>query len=290
MRGTKRRRRLSFGRGKRKPRQRSPYISLPPLYRNFRIDEDFKNKVKEELLDPAYHESGKPEEICGTFRIEWDESKDEYVLVHNNVKQGMSTKTLGDLIVERGGLENGVQFCHPKLYVHNVLWHTHPRGVPAYPSGSDVFITIINDCTRGLTHQESTAQTFVEFLFTEHGFWVIHRNVYENGGIASALDFTETRGRPIRMKNKKMTQVVNIREKVDELIDKLEQRLIQHYYRSRVPDQEAVRDIQELMDTDEDFKLIHNKLKIHFFPWEREQITLPEILFTTKVGGVCIAQ
>ena len=259
------------------------------IYKYFRIDSEFKNHVLDEIRNPEMHELGKPAEICGTFDIEWDEGSEEYVLKHNNVKPGKTTKYMGDLTVERGGVEDGVQFCHPKRYVHNVLWHTHPRGVPAYPSGSDVFITVINDCTGGLSHTESTAQTFVEFLFTEHGFWVVHRNVYENGQIASALDFTETRGKPIHMKNKRMIRVTNIRENIDTLIEVLEQRLISHYYRNRIPNKEIVNDIQSFMDTNKDFEIIHNRLKINFYPWETERITLPEILFTTKVEGICIA-
>ena len=259
------------------------------VYKSFRIDSEFKNHVLDEIRNPEMHELGKPAEICGTFDIEWDEGSGEYVLKHDNVKPGKTTKNVGELTVEKGGVEDGVQFCHPKRYVHNVLWHTHPRGVPAYPSGSDVFITVINDCTGGLSHKESTAQTFVEFLFTEHGFWVVHRNVYENGQIASALDFTETRGKPIHMKNKRMIRVTNIRENIDTLIEILEQRLISHYYRNRIPNSSIVEDIQNFVNTNKDFEIISNRLKINFYSWETERITLPEILFTTKVEGICIA-
>jgi len=244
-----------------------------------------------EIQNPEYHLPGKPSEICGTFNIVWKEDSQEYLLVHDNENAGKSTRTTatGDFLVERGGMEGGVQFCHPRRYVHNVLWHTHPRGVPAYPSGSDIFITVINDCTRGLRHSESTAQTFVEFLFTECGFWVVHRNVYSDGRIASALDFTESRGAPIRMKNKRMIRVDNLRDEIDELIETLERRLIGHYYKQRCPTDEVVRDVQNFMDTDPRFALIHNRIKLNFHPWETESITLPEILFTTEVGGVCIS-
>jgi hypothetical protein len=281
--------RIKFGKRRRLQQKALHNMFKPVVYKTFKLDSEFKNHVLDEIRNPEMHELEKPAEICGTFDIEWDEGGGEYVLKHNNVKPGKNTKNVGELTVERGGVEDGVQFCHPKRYVHNVLWHTHPRGIPAYPSGSDVFITVINDCTGGLSHTESTAQTFVEFLFTEHGFWVVHRNVYENGQIASALDFTETRGKPIRMKNKRMIQVKNIRENIDTLIDILEQRLISHHRRNKVPNSSIVEDIQNFVNTNMDFEIIHNRLKINFYPWETERITLPEILFTTKVEGICIA-
>jgi hypothetical protein len=277
-------------RGKRKLKQRSLPIPLDRVvYKQFRLDEDFKRVVIEEINNPDYHLPGKPAEICGTFDIIWREDKQEYKLVHNSSEVGKLNKQVGEFTVERGGVEDGVQFCHPKRYVHNVLWHTHPRGVPAYPSGSDVFITVINDCTGNLTHQESTAQTFVEFLFTEHGFWVIHRNVYNDERIASAIDFTETRGKPIHMKNKRMIRVAKVRDIIDNLIEDLERKLINHYYKSRVPNDSIVSDVQNFMDTHPDFEIIRNRIKLNFYPWETECITLPEILFTTKVEGICIA-
>jgi hypothetical protein len=277
-------------RGRKKLRQRSlPILPDRIVYKRFRLDENFKRAVINEINNPEYHLPGKPAEICGTFDIIWLEDKQEYKLIHNNSKVGKLNKEMGNFTVERGGVEDGVQFCHPKRYVHNVLWHTHPRGVPAYPSGSDVFITVINDCTGGLSHQESTAQTFVEFLFTEHGFWVIHRNVYPDERIASAIDFTETRGKPIHMKNKRMIQVAKVRDVVDGLIEDLERKLINHYYASRIPNNTIVNDIQNFMDTHQDFEIIRNRIKINFYPWETDFITLPEILFTTNVEGICIA-
>jgi hypothetical protein len=283
------RRGLRF-RGRRRLRQRSLPISLDNVvYKRFRLDEDFKKVVRGEIDNPEFHQEGKPAEICGTFDIIWMEEEKEYKFIHNSSEVGGMNKQTGGFTVERGGVEDGVQFCHPKRYVHNVLWHTHPRGVPSYPSGSDVFITVINDCTGGLSHRDSTAQTFVEFLFVEHGFWVIHRNVYQDGRIASAIDFTRGGGGPIHMKNKRMIRVAKARDLVDELIEDLERKLISHYYKSKVPNNTIINDVQNFMDTNPDFEIIHNRIRLNFYPWETDCITLPETLFTTNVGGVCIA-
>jgi hypothetical protein len=273
---------------KRRLRFRSPSIDQVTL-KPFIVDDSFKKAVMGEVFNPELHYIGKPAEVCGALDIVWREDSQAYVLIHNLESSHPEKRTKDGF--HKGDLEdNGVQFCHPKKYVHNVLWHTHPRGVPAYPSGSDVFITVINDCTGGLSEDETTAQTFVEFLFTEYGFWVIHRNVYANNIISSALDYTESRGNSIRMKNRKMFNVVKLREYVDQIIGMLEKRIVDNYYRTEIPDEKAVRDIQNTIDKDPTYTLIKNRIRVNFYSWETDKIYLPEVLITTPVSGICIAR
>lgn len=278
-------RRIRFGKSRRKRKMKALLDSSN--YKVFRLEEGFEERVRESIMNPEFHANGKPTEVCGAFNIYLDESVGEYVIQHDS--SSVSKNRSNENGFHMGGLEDGVQFCHPKKYVHNVLWHTHPKGVPAYPSGSDVFVTIINDCTEGLTPSDSTAQAFVEFLFTEHGFWVIYRNVYDDGSIASPLDFTETRGRAIKMNRRKMISVEDIRDQVDDLIEKMEAVIIKNYYRNPVPDQQAVDNIQQTIDSNPEFLLVRNRIRFNFYPWGTDRIQLPEILFTTPVVGICIA-
>ena len=261
----------------------------------FVFEDGFIRKVRYDIENPRIHyKINKPEEVCGSFRTECiDEKNHRYVIRHD--MDSSFAKSRNEHGFQKGSYdpEDNIQFCHPKKYSTNIIWHTHPVNVPAYPSGSDVFVTMINDCTPGLDHSETAAQAYVEFLFTEHGFWLIHRHVNERGEMASAIDLTGTDGKPIRLNYHQMVDVESVRSHVETLMSVLESKIMSNYYRTRVPDRQAVEMINNEINNNPIFHMIKRRVKLNFFPWDSMaetggKIYLPTVLIDTPVTNVCL--
>jgi len=272
---------------------KSDNFKEPSLMKEFVFEDGFVKKVRYDIMNPEIHrEIGKPAEVCGSFFVTEDNGR--YVIHHD------SRSTTKNESNERGfhkgtyDPEDNVQFCHPRKYSANILWHAHPKGVPSYPSGSDVFVTIINDCTENLHHLDTAAQAFVEFLFTEHGFWVIHRGVNKDGQLASAIDLTDAGGKPIHLNYHSMIDVVEVRSHVDTLMGLLERKIMSNYYRTQCPDQQAVNMINNEINTNPIFHLIRDRTKLQFFNWSELEngkswsLRLPGVLIDTPVSNVCL--
>lgn len=213
--------------------------------------------VMKDILNPEVHKTGQPAEVCGSFTVESDGMRK--FLKHDAKSAGRRVNQRG---FQMGGLEDGVQFCQPKKSITNILWHTHPKGVPCYPSGSDIYITLIKDC--GMYGSE-TAQALVEFLFTEVGFWLIMRKTEDEKPVD-----------PI--------DISNMYDEINNFIGILEQHILREYYRSPVPNQKIAETIQG-------HPHISNKSLIQFHPWTDEDICveIPQVLLTTPMsqGMVC---
>lgn len=213
--------------------------------------------VMKDILNPEVHKTGQPAEVCGSFSVETDGMRK--FLKHDAKSVGKRVNQRG---FQMGGLEDGVQFCQPKKSITNILWHTHPRGVPCYPSGSDVYITLIKDCGR---YGSETAQALVEFLFTEVGFWLIMRKT-EDDKPTDPIDIS------------------NMYEEINNFIMVLEQHILREYYKSPVPNQKIAEIIQN-------HPHISNKSIIQFHPWTDEDICveIPGVLLSTPMsqGMVC---
>lgn len=248
--------------------------------RCFKFEDGFVEKVMKDITNPHIHrEINKPSEVCGAFYVKIDPENGDYIVCHDasSVLQanpnGFSKGTYDP--------DDNVQFCHPRKYSANILWHSHPKGVPAYPSGSDVFVTMVRDCSTGLDHIDTTAQAYIEMLFTEHGFWLIHRNIYEDGRIAGCI--------PID--THEVLDINSVRDHVATLCTLLETKIINHYYRTPVPDDIAVQNIQYEIDNNPVFHPIKDRVKIKFYPWNKLDslvISLPEALVNAPVRGVCV--
>lgn len=248
--------------------------------RCFRFEEGFVDKVKMDINNPSIHkEINKPSEVCGAFYVKIDPENGDYIVCHD--PSSVMYSNMNGFSLGTYDPDDNVQFCHPKKYSANILWHSHPKGVPAYPSGSDVFVTMIRDCSTGLHHLDTTAQAYIEMLFTEHGFWLIHRNIYEDGRIASCipLDSHET------------LDVNSVRDHVNTLCTLLETKIINHYYRTPIPDDIAVQNIQYEIDNNPVFHPIKDRVKVKFYSWDKLNdlvISLPEVLVNAPVKGVCV--
>lgn len=228
------------------------------------FDPLFVKKVRENIMNPEIIE-GMNSEVCGSMNID------------NNLRLShdpSSANRKNEHGFQKGGVETSPegrnQFCHPKKYSSRILWHTHPRGVPAYPSGSDIFVTMVKDCSGS-----DTAQAYIEFLFTEHGFWIIHRRVTPENTLMPAIDITRTGGNGIKMRD------------VETMITKLEDETIRpEYYRDKIPNRKASEKI-----TNHLMKLTYkNLVHVRFHPWETEEFDIPEALFQAKVTDVCLKQ
>jgi hypothetical protein len=268
--------------------------SLMGSLRHFRFEEGFVEKVRYDIMNPEVHpEIKKPAEVCGAFYVTMDTSTGDYIVHHDSMSTTKKESNANGFHRGTYDPDDKVQFCHPRKHASNILWHAHPRGVPSYPSGSDVFVAMVNDCSRGLSFLDTTAQAFVEFLFTEHGFWLIHRYVRPDGRMADAIDLTDSDGEPIRMNYHEMVDVEALREHVDTLINLLESRIISHYFRTPCPDQKAVSSINEEISNNPVFHLIKDRVVLNFYRWEQVEggldIPLPEILINTPVRGICLA-
>lgn len=263
--------------------------------RYFIFEDGFIEKVRKDITNPEIiPEIGKPSEICGSFYVTVDPSSGDYIIHHDPASTTSKESNTDGFHRGTYDPDDKVQFCHPRKYAANFLWHTHPSGVPAYPSGSDVFVTVVNDCSRGLSHLETTAQAFVEFLFTEYGFWLIHRRVQPDGTMSEALDLTDSGGEPIRMNYHDMVDVEALRNHVETLMNLLEKKIIAHYFRTPRPDQEAVADIMREIDTNPVFHLIKGRVVINFYRWEDVagglRAPLPEVLVNTPTRGFCLSR
>lgn len=262
--------------------------------RIFIFEAGFIDKVLHDIRYPEMHRGvDKPAEVCGSFYVTRD-SQNRYVIHHDSLST--SRKEMNERGFHRGTYdpEENIQFCHPRKNSANILWHAHPRGVPSYPSGSDVFVTMINDCTNGLRHLETAAQAFVEFLFTEYGFWVIHRGVDKDGKLMSAIDLTDTDGKPIRLNYHDMIDVEEVRSHVDTLMALLERKIMGQYSRTVCPDRLAVESINREINTNPVFHLIRGRTVLNFFSWDELEnnknwgLTLPGVLIDTPVTDVCL--
>lgn len=213
--------------------------------------------VMKDIINPEVHESGQPAEVCGSFTVETDGMRK--FLKHDSKSVGKRVNQRG---FQMGGLEDGVQFCQPKKSVTNILWHTHPKGVPCYPSGSDVYITLIKDCG---SYSTQSAQALVEFLFTEVGFWLIMRKVGEDNQPVSPIDIT------------------NMYDEIDNFIKILEQHILREYYKSPVPNSQIADVIQK-------HPHIYNKSTIQFHPWTDDDIyvEIPSVLLTTPMSRTTV--
>jgi hypothetical protein len=176
---------------------------------------------------------------------------------------------------QKGGLETSSegtnQYCHPAKNSARILWHTHPRNTPAYPSGSDIFVVVVRDCS-GRGGEDSTAQSLIEFLFTEHGFWIIHRGVDGENRIARGLNI-HGQGQRSKMRE------------IDRNIAFLEDNVIRPcYMRNRVPSRDSAQSI---------FKACGDLIKestvhISFYTWdEADSFEIPVALFYPDVSDVC---
>jgi len=263
--------------------------------RRIRFEQGFVERVRHDINNPEIHSQiGKPSEVCGAFYVTVDPQTGDYVVHHDSASTTKKESNANGFHRGTYDPEDNVQFCHPRKHAANVLWHAHPVGVPSYPSGSDVFVAVVNDCSAGLHHLETTAQAFIEFLFTEHGFWLIHRHVHQDGVMASALDLTDSGGEPIRMNYHDMVDVEALRQHVETLMTLLERKIISHYYRTHCPDQEAVNSIMSEINTNPVFHLIRDRVAVHFYRWEDVEsgvdISVPEILINTPTRGFCLAR
>lgn len=212
--------------------------------------------VMKDILNPEFHKTGQPAEVCGSFTVETDGMRK--FLQHDSKSVGRRVNQRG---FQMGGLEDGVQFCQPKKSFTNILWHTHPKGVPCYPSGSDVYITLIKDCGR---YSKDTAQALVEFLFTEVGFWLIMRRV-EEGNIVPPIDISSMYG------------------EIDPFIKILEQHILREYYKSPIPSQQNAETIQS-------HPHISNKSAIEFHPWIDDDICveIPSVLLSALMTQTAV--
>ena len=279
-------------------REDSSYLNYPVDGGNtkeFVFEDGFVEKVRYDIMNPEVHrEINKPAEVCGSFFVTLDSETGRYVIHHDS--KSTTKKESNERGFHRGTYdpEDNVQFCHPRKYSANILWHAHPKGVPSYPSGSDVFVTMINDCTENLHHLDTAAQAFVEFLFTEHGFWVIHRGVTKDGQLASAIDLTDAGGKPIRLNYHSMVDVEEVRSHVDTLMTLLERKIMSNYFRTQCPDQQAVNMINHEINTNPVFHLIRDRTRLQFFNWSELEngkqwsLRLPGVLIDTAVTNVCL--
>ena len=265
------------------------------MMKEFVFENGFVEKVRYDIRNPEIHpEINKPAEVCGSFFVTLDSDTGRYVIHHDS--RSTTKKESNERGFHRGTYdpEDNVQFCHPRKYSANILWHAHPRGVPSYPSGSDVFVTMINDCTENLDHLDTAAQAFVEFLFTEHGFWVIHRGCNKDGQLASAIDLTDSGGKPIHLNYHSMVDVEEIRSHVDTLMGLLERKIMSNYFRTQCPDQQAVDMINNEINTNPVFHLIRHRTRLQFFNWSELEngkdwvLALPGVLIDTPVTNVCL--
>lgn len=228
------------------------------------FDPDFIKRVRENIENPEIIE-GMHSEVCGSMNA------DENLRLSHDPSSANNQNEHG---FQKGGVETSPggrnQFCHPKKHSSRILWHSHPRGVPAYPSGSDIFVTMIKDCSG-----TDTAQAYIEFLFTEHGFWVIHRKVTPENTLTPAIDISGKGGRGIKMRE------------VEDMIAKLEDNSIRpEYLRGRVPRKESAEKI-----TNHLVKLTYrNLVHLSFYPWGTEEFDVPEILFSAPVTNTCVKE
>jgi len=220
------------------------------------VTREFMKDVMKDILNPEIHKTGQPSEVCGSFMVESDGMRK--FLKHDSKSVGRRVNQRG---FQMGGLEDGVQFCQPKKSITNILWHTHPKGVPCYPSGSDVYITLIKDCG---SFSGETAQALVEFLFTEVGFWLIMRRVEDDKPVP-AIDIS------------------NMYEEIDGFISILEKHILREYYKTPVPNQSIAETIQG-------HPHISNKACIQFHPWSDDDICveIPGVLLTTPMSQVSV--
>lgn len=237
-----------------------PTISL--LKASF--DPDFIRRVRENIENPEIIE-GMHSEVCGAMNA------DENLRLSHDPSSANNKNENG---FQKGGVETSPegknQFCHPKKHSSRILWHSHPRGVPAYPSGSDIFVTMIKDCS-----ETDTAQAYIEFLFTEHGFWVIHRKVTPENTLVPAIDISKKGGKGIKMRE------------IETMITKLEDNSIRpEYFRDHVPKKEAAEKISKHL-----MKLTYKNLAhLCFYPWGTEEFDIPEVLFSAPVTNTCIKE
>lgn len=225
---------------------------------------EFIQRVRRDIENPEIIE-GMVSEVCGAMGM-----NNPLQFTHDPI----SADNPNDHGFQRGGVERlsdgKNQYCQPKTYSARVLWHTHPKGVPAYPSGSDIFVTMIRDCSGN-----DNAQSYVEFLFTEHGFWVIHRKVTPENTLVPAIDLSKSGGKGIKMRD------------VETMITNLEDRTIRpEYSRDKVPKKESAEKIAKHL-----LKLTYkNLVHISFHNWDEKEFDIPEALFIAPITNVCLKE
>ena len=177
---------------------------------------------------------------------------------------------------QRGGVETSSeganQYCHPKKNSSRILWHTHPRGSPAYPSGSDLFVVMVRDCS-GKRGMDSTAQSYIEFLFTEHGFWIIHRGVDENNVLIPSINITKGARGKIKMRD------------IEKSIDDIEDKVIRpEYRRTRTPSKRSAEILGEFLRGIGFADMVH----VSFHGWEEASgFVIPMALFEAEISEIC---
>jgi hypothetical protein len=232
------------------------------------FDPEFVTRLRTRVANPDVHENGMVSESCGSSLYD-----SNYTIFHDP----QSVSQPDEQGFQRGGLETspeGInQFCQPKKNSARILWHTHPRGTPAYPSGSDIFVVVVRDCS-GKRGEDASAQSLIEFLFTEHGFWIIHRRVGGDNRIFPGMDMQGS-GKRARMRD------------IDNKISSLEDEIIRPcYMRSRVPTKNSAGDIHRgCVDI-----LGDNRVHVSFHTWdEASAFDIPHALFEPVVTDVCPA-
>lgn len=229
------------------------------------FDPLFVERVRRNIEHPEVVE-GMVSEVCGSMNMD-----ENLRLSHDPLSADGHSNEYG---FQRGGVEEGSegrnQFCQPKTYASRILWHTHPKGVPAYPSGSDIFVTLIRDCS-----DSDNAQAYLEFLFTEYGFWIIHRKITPENTLVPAIDISKRGGRGIKMRE------------VETIISKIEDQSIRpQYYREARPTRNSATEIANHL-----LKLTYeNLVHISFHDWDTREFELPEALFTVPMSQVCVRE
>lgn len=221
------------------------------------VKQHFVEAIMKDILHPHIHENNSPAEVCGSMNI-IKHSEHSYELTHDERSVNKHKNKNG---FQMGGLEDGLQFCQPKKYVSNILWHTHPSGVAPYPSGSDLMVTAISDC--GAWGTDGSAQALIEFLFTEPGVWIFYRNPGK-----SPIDITK----------------VNANDVMD-MAGRIEREVLREYVRSPVPDSIAITNVQDIMN-----RYSNSRVHVEFHKWSEGglQISLPTDYLEYKVSGTCI--
>ena len=233
------------------------------------FDPDFISRLRENIKKPEVHENGMVSEVCGSSLYDTN-----YTIFHDKESANKPDKNG----FQRGGVEKSHggenQFCHPKKNSTRILWHTHPRGTPAYPSGSDIFVVMVKDCS-GIKGFHSTAQSYIQFLFTEYGFWIIHRKVDANNRLSPAIDITRGGRGGVKMRD------------IESSIDMLEEDIIRpEYFKSKKPSKKTGERI-ETHFTDLPFK---NMVHVSFHEWEEiNEFKLPMALFEAEISDICPA-